>query len=165
MEGGAANEVWSFGEPAYTILSHLLRLRERFKPYILHHMNLASENGLSIMRPLFMDFPADAACWEVEDSFMFGSDLLVAPITRHDQHERQVYLPAAVRWTDAWTGETLRAVKRSLYWLPLTTYLPSGVKAANGNFCFRRYDPLDGVFGGIICQTLNPFKYFPKIGF
>jgi alpha-D-xyloside xylohydrolase len=69
-------------------------------------MNLASENGLSIMRPLFMDFPADAACWEVEDSFMFGSDLLVAPITRHDQHERQVYLPAAVRWTDAWTGET-----------------------------------------------------------
>jgi alpha-D-xyloside xylohydrolase len=105
MEGGAPNEVWSFGEPAYTILSSLLHLRQRLKPYILAQMEIASQSGLPVMRPLFVDFSEDAASWTVEDAFLFGPDLLVAPITAYGQRERPVYLPAGAEWVNAWNGE------------------------------------------------------------
>jgi alpha-D-xyloside xylohydrolase len=48
------------------------------------------------MRPLFVDFPDDTASWNVEDEFMFGSDLLVAPIVAPGVREREVYLPPGV---------------------------------------------------------------------
>jgi alpha-D-xyloside xylohydrolase len=57
------------------------------------------------MRPLFVDFPADALAWDVDDSFMFGPSLLVAPVAEYLARERAVYLPAGSRWMDAWTGE------------------------------------------------------------
>jgi alpha-D-xyloside xylohydrolase len=57
------------------------------------------------MRPAFVDFPGDPAAWAAEDQFMFGPQLLVAPVTRYRARERQVYLPAGSRWTDAWSGQ------------------------------------------------------------
>ncbi len=104
MQGGAENEVWSFGETAYTIISGLLHLRERLRPYILAQMQLASQCGLPVMRPLFVDFPTDQACWQVEDAFMFGPDLLVAPVVEAGQTARPVYLPPGIEWIDAWNG-------------------------------------------------------------
>jgi len=56
------------------------------------------------MRPLFYDFEKDAAAWNVDDEYMFGDDLLVAPIYE-DVTSRKVYLPAGATWTNAWTGE------------------------------------------------------------
>ncbi|MDE6673202.1 MAG: family 31 glucosidase, partial [Acetatifactor sp.] len=56
-----------------------------------------------VMRPLFFDFPEDKAAWEIEDAYMFGPDLLVAPVMEEGQREREVYLPAGCRWTDAST--------------------------------------------------------------
>lgn len=102
---GAENEVWSFGDEAYNIISKLLHLRERLRPYVMEQMKLASENGTPSMRPLFFDFEADTAAWNVEDQFMFGPDLLVAPVTEYKSRARSVYLPAGAKWTDAWTGE------------------------------------------------------------
>jgi alpha-glucosidase (family GH31 glycosyl hydrolase) len=58
-----------------------------------------------VMRPLFYDFPGDGRAWETEDEYMFGPDYLVAPILYPGKTERQVYLPAGVRWTDCWNGE------------------------------------------------------------
>ena len=57
------------------------------------------------MRPLFVDFPSDSDCWEVEDQFLFGSDLLVAPILYEGQRDRELYLPAGLGWMDAWDGK------------------------------------------------------------
>ena len=57
------------------------------------------------MRPLFFDFPRDAASYQVEDQFMFGPDLLVAPVTFEGARGREVYLPAGTSWKDAWTGK------------------------------------------------------------
>jgi alpha-D-xyloside xylohydrolase len=65
----------------------------------------AHESGLPPMRPVFVDFPRDAAAWGVEDAYMFGPELLVAPIMRAGQRGREVYLPAGAEWIDAWTGE------------------------------------------------------------
>jgi alpha-D-xyloside xylohydrolase len=59
------------------------------------------------MRPLFVDFPGDSASWEVEDQFLFGDDILVAPVYTEGARTRRVYLPAGpegTTWRDAWTG-------------------------------------------------------------
>jgi len=104
---GAPNEVWSFGDEAYTIIRQLLFLRERLRPYVMEQMRAAHETGLPPMRPLFLDFPADPVSWEVEDQFLFGADVLVAPVVTEGARERRVYLPSAdggTAWRDAWTG-------------------------------------------------------------
>jgi len=68
-------------------------------------MRLAHEKGTPPMRPLFFDFPQDGTAYEVEDAFMFGPDLLVAPVLVAGARSRPVYLPAGTTWRDAWTGE------------------------------------------------------------
>ncbi|MCA9981593.1 MAG: glycoside hydrolase family 31 protein, partial [Anaerolineales bacterium] len=99
---GGPNEVWSFGETAYAIIKDLLFLRERLRPYLHQQMQIASETGLPPMRPLFVDFPADETSWTVEDQFMLGADLLVAPVVAQGVTERRVYLPVGARWVDPW---------------------------------------------------------------
>ena len=105
-ESGGPNEVWSFGDEAYEIITGLLHLRERLRPYIMKLMKAAHEKGTPPMRPLFYDFPRDGQAWAVEDQFMFGPDLLVAPVIEEGEHSRKVYLPARATWRDAWTNET-----------------------------------------------------------
>ena len=56
------------------------------------------------MRPMFVDFPGDAAVWNVSDQFMFGPDLLAAPVLDEGARGRSVYLPTGVNWVDAWNG-------------------------------------------------------------
>ncbi len=57
------------------------------------------------MRPLFFDFPEDQACASIDDEFLFGPDLLVAPVLTEGARRREVYLPAGTIWTDAWSGQ------------------------------------------------------------
>jgi alpha-D-xyloside xylohydrolase len=107
MQTGGPNEPWSYGEDAYEIIAGVIHLRERLRPYIHEQMAVAARSGLPPMRPLFVDFPDDAVAWDVEDQFMFGPDILVAPILAAGQTSREVYLPVGGTWTDAWTGESL----------------------------------------------------------
>jgi alpha-D-xyloside xylohydrolase len=51
------------------------------------------------MRPLLLEFPDDQSAWDVDDQFMFGPDVLVAPVTGHGVRTREVYLPAGASWT------------------------------------------------------------------
>jgi alpha-D-xyloside xylohydrolase len=106
LTSGQDNEVWSFGEDNYEILTKYLFIRERLRPYIRECMKAASETGAPVMRPLFFDFPQDAKSWNVEDAYMFGPDLLVAPVMEEGVRTRTVYLPAQVAWTDAYTKKT-----------------------------------------------------------
>jgi alpha-D-xyloside xylohydrolase len=100
------NEVWSFGEEAYEIIKGLLFLRERLRPYIDEQMCLAHEKGIPPMRPLFFDFPDDPESANIDDEFLFGPHLLVAPVLQEGARSRKVYLPGGTIWTDAWTGQT-----------------------------------------------------------
>lgn len=104
MGSGAPNEIWEFGDEAYPILEKYLHVRERLKPYIREMMKAAHETGAPLMRPLFYDFPGDTQAWKSEDAYMFGPDLLVAPIFEAGTTYRSVYLPANASWTDAETG-------------------------------------------------------------
>ena len=101
---GADNEVWSFGEEACGILETLLKLRERMKPYISRLMREAHEVGRPVIRTLFYEFPADLKTWTVEDQYMFGDALLIAPVLEAGQRARNVYLPQGCDWIDARTG-------------------------------------------------------------
>ena len=103
LTSGQDNEVWSFGEANYAILKQYLFIRERLRPYIRECMQEASEKGAPVMRPMFYDFPKDTHCWEVEDQYMFGPDLIIAPVMEAGMKERQIYLPAGTRWIDAYT--------------------------------------------------------------
>jgi alpha-D-xyloside xylohydrolase len=103
---GGPNEVWSFGEEAYQIIKHYLHMRERLRPYIMKQMHHVHETGIPPMRPLFVDFPSDTICYEVEDQYMFGPDLLVAPVLEADARSRKVYLPVNDIWKNAWTDQT-----------------------------------------------------------
>jgi alpha-D-xyloside xylohydrolase len=97
--------LWSFGEEAYVILEKYLRLRERLRPYIRGLMSAAHTKGSPIIRPLFYDFPADGQTWAIEDAYMFGPDVLVAPILFEGQRARDVYLPIGTRWLSHGSGE------------------------------------------------------------
>jgi alpha-D-xyloside xylohydrolase len=101
---GGPNEVWSYGDEAYAILTSLLELREKLRPYIGEQMQVASAEGLPVFRPLFMEFPADPTSWTVADQYLFGRDILVAPVVEAGARTREVYLPAGAEWTDHWTG-------------------------------------------------------------
>jgi len=72
----------------------------------MDQMRVAHETGAPPMRPLFFDFPEDGTAYEVEDAYMFGPDLLVAPVLHEGARSREVYLPVGATWTDVWSGET-----------------------------------------------------------
>ena len=70
-----------------------MEIREKMRPYIKTPMQEAHEKGTPVMRPLFYDFPKDEKAWEIEDQYMFGSDIMVCPILYEGIREREVYLP------------------------------------------------------------------------
>ena len=105
---GAANEVWAFGDEAYETIREILLLRERLRPYVMEQMRLAHEKGIPPMRPLFFDFPQDKGCLSIDDQFLFGPDILVAPVMQYEVRKRDIYLPAGTDWTDVWTDEKIK---------------------------------------------------------
>ncbi|MFJ7244685.1 TIM-barrel domain-containing protein [Kitasatospora sp. NPDC098652] len=101
---GGPNEVWSYGEEAYGILRAHLALRERLRPYLRTLSEDAHRTGAPPMRPLFFDFPGDERAWGVDDQFLLGPDVLVAPVYQAGARSRRVYLPSGARWLDPATG-------------------------------------------------------------
>lgn len=95
---GSPNEVWSYGEENYALMKACLLLRERLRPYIERLMQEAHQPGDPVMRPLFYHYPQQPESWQVEDQYLLGRDLLVAPVLHAGQHERRIWLPAGDRW-------------------------------------------------------------------
>ncbi|HTV12216.1 MAG TPA: glycoside hydrolase family 31 protein [Acidimicrobiales bacterium] len=121
---GGPNEIWSYGEEACGILQDYIFMRERMRPYLHAQAKETSERGVPIMRPLLVEFPEDPRAWEVDDQFMFGRDLLVAPVLQEGGRKREVYLPAGAQWTNVWTGVVMPsgtkvAVEAPLQQIPL----------------------------------------------
>jgi alpha-D-xyloside xylohydrolase len=127
---GRNNEAWTIGGDSYEHIRASMLLREHLRPYVMEQMKLASEKGLPPMRPLFFDFPNDPQAAEVEDAFLFGPDILVAPITKYRVRSREVYLPAGIDWTNVWTGEQIAGGTRMVVDAPIE-HIP--VFARSGN--------------------------------
>ena len=107
---GADNEVWSYGEEAEKIMVKFIHVRELMKDYIRGIMKEAHEKGTPVMRTLFYEFPDDN-CWDIYDEYMFGNEILVAPICHEHETRREVYLPKGHSWTSAHNGEVYEGGK------------------------------------------------------
>lgn len=101
---GNDNEVWSFGEETQRILERFILIREKLRPYTRQLMREAHESGAPLMRPLFYEFPLDQRAWEIETAYMYGPQLLVAPVLEPGVRVRSVYLPSGAMWTEDVTG-------------------------------------------------------------
>jgi alpha-glucosidase len=97
-------EPWSFGWQFEAINKRAIELRYELLPYVYNVMQQASETGVPALRPLFLEFPDDERAAAIDDEFLFGSGLLVAPVLWEGATERDVYLPAG-DWYDYWTGK------------------------------------------------------------
>lgn len=116
----AAREIWRFGEagnPFYETIARYIRLRYRFLPYIYSLAAQVTRTGRGLMRHVALEFPQDTATHELTDQFLFGTELLVCPVTSpmyygpnslplpHVEKARDVYLPSGGAWHDFWTGQ------------------------------------------------------------
>jgi alpha-glucosidase len=97
-------EPWAFGEPYESVCREMLLLRMRLIPYLYTLFDECHRTGAPILRPLLFDHPDDETTYTMDDQFLLGSALLVAPITRPGVEHRHVYLPAG-SWHHWWTGE------------------------------------------------------------
>ena len=108
---GQPNELWSYGEKAFSIMKKYLQIRLELKPYLLALSREAHETGAPMMRTMFYEFPQDKVCWELCDQYMFGSSYLVAPVLYPDQTSRNVYLPAG-QWQALSDGQKYEGGRR-----------------------------------------------------
>ncbi|HIT43029.1 MAG TPA: family 31 glucosidase [Candidatus Caccovicinus merdipullorum] len=102
---GAGNEVWSYPPHVQEMMIRFIHLRQAMKDYLSQAMREAHEKGTPVMKPLFYDFPEDPLAWEAEDVYLFGHDLLVAPVLDAGIRRREVYLPVGAQWTEMATGK------------------------------------------------------------
>ena len=102
---GNDNEIWSYGSENQAVFTKFLKIREALKPYISNLMNEAHISGDPLMRPLFYHYPQDETAWNTEFTYMFGKNILVAPIHDYKKRTREVYLPNGNDWINANTSK------------------------------------------------------------
>ncbi|MFY0686414.1 MAG: alpha-xylosidase [Cyclobacteriaceae bacterium] len=102
--GNPPTEPWEYGEDFMDAFRKADNMRYRLLPYIYSQAKHASENGLPMLRALFVEFPDDPGSWLVDNQYLFGSDMLVAPLFE-EVTSRDVYLPPGT-WIDYQTGKS-----------------------------------------------------------
>lgn len=104
-------EAWEFGDEFTKINRASVELRYQFLPYIYSLFREHERSGAPVMRPLWYEFPNDKQTYLINDQFMLGSDILVAPVVKEGMRTRGIYLPADAEWIDWWTGTKLESGK------------------------------------------------------
>lgn len=122
-------EPWAFGERVEEICRKYISLRYMFLPYLYDLLWQGERNGLPVMRPLFLYDQDDEETYELNDQFMVGESLLVAPVLQQGQRCRTVYLPAG-EWFDYWTREKYSGKQYILKQTPLEV-CPIYIKAGS----------------------------------
>ncbi len=101
--GAPPKEPWEYNESFNDAFRLADEMKYKLMPYIYAQAKHSSENGLPMLRALFVEFPDDAGAWNVDDEYLFGADMLVAPMFENGTG-RDVYLPAG-KWIDYQTGK------------------------------------------------------------
>ncbi len=104
-------EPWSYGVRDTNINRKSIQLRYRLMPYLYNAFYQASQTGIPVMRALLLDYPDDPRAVGQNGEFLFGNDLLVAPVMEQYHIEQQVYLPRG-KWFNYWTGRAYAGHKR-----------------------------------------------------
>ena len=152
-DDGTVNAPWMHPQATATIRA-LIKLRYRLIPYLAALLQRYRDSYAPVLRPTFLDFPHDPACWRECDDFMLGPDLLVAPVVAPGVTEREVYLPAGTRWCDFWTDTVFdggQAVTLPAPWARPVALVRAGVAIplndAAQSFAARSQQRVARIFG------------------
>jgi alpha-glucosidase len=102
--GSKDQEPWSYGPKFEAINKATIGLRYKLLPYVYNVMIQASSTGIPAMRPLAFEYPTDGNFVRNETQFMFGDELLIAPVLWPGETKRELRLPEGM-WYDYWTGK------------------------------------------------------------
>lgn len=101
--GAPPTEPWLISESFTKAFRQSAEMKYKLMPYVYAQAKDCSERGLPMVRALLVEFPDDPGAWFVEDEYMFGSQILVAPMLETEK-SRTVYLPRG-KWIDYQTGK------------------------------------------------------------
>jgi len=104
--GTKAKEPWAFGQDVENTVREIINLRYRMLPYLYSEFHQATQTGLPLMRPMFLEFQNDPECWNDQSQFQFmvGENLLVAPVLSETDNAKHLYLPDGL-WFEMNTGK------------------------------------------------------------
>jgi alpha-glucosidase (family GH31 glycosyl hydrolase) len=125
--GKAPRDPWYYGDAAVTSYKMFAWVRENLLNYVYNSAVAANKTGIPIMRSMPIAFPAEGAVAAVRDQYMFGEDLLVAPVV-NEHNSRTIVFPSGV-WTNLWDGKTISGpttIKISVPLHQIPVYLRSG---------------------------------------
>lgn len=101
--GAPPTEPWLISDDFTNAFRDCAEMKYELMPYVYAQAKLCTEKGLPMVRAMFVEFPKDAGAWYCEDQYMYGSQILVAPLMESGT-ERTVYLPEG-QWIDYQTGK------------------------------------------------------------
>lgn len=159
LHGSSSYRVpWLFDEEACDVLRKFVNLKCALMPYLYYHAAMSHEEGIPMLRPMFVEFPLDRACDTLDKQYMLGDSLLVAPVFR-SSGEVEYYLPEGT-WYNLLTKESIRGGKwqketHDFFTLPLLvkpgTILATGKETTRPDYDFSAnphlllYLPEDGM--------------------
>jgi alpha-D-xyloside xylohydrolase len=116
------NELWSYGNATQAVLETYVRFRtDVLLPYLRELDANVSAAGVPTMRPLWYEFPADPASYGVDDQYLLGPGILVAPVTSQGATERSVVFPAGAAWSSVWnTSDVIQGGQTLVVQAPMT---------------------------------------------
>ncbi len=100
---------WNFDEEACDVLRTFTHLKCRLMPYLFGKAIEAKDRGWPVMRAMFMEFPEDPGCFNLDRQYMLGDKLLVAPVFSEDG-DVSYYVPEGT-WTDWFSGRKIRGAR------------------------------------------------------
>lgn len=148
LHGSSSYRVpWLFDEEACKVLQKFVKLKCSLMPYLYRQAVKAYEEGIPMLRPMFMEFPTDRACETLDKQYMLGDSLLVAPIFK-ESGEAEYYLPEG-KWLNLLTEKTVVGGKwqkenHDYFSLPLMLR-PGSILAMGSNNTRPDYDYTDKV--------------------
>ena len=109
-EGNRPKDNWQFDSDEETLagLGAMGRFHKALLPYLQALVAQNAQAGLPVQRPLFLHHPEDSRAWSIQDEYLLGEDLLVAPILTEGARTRKVHLPAG-SWVHLWSGAAYEA--------------------------------------------------------
>jgi len=102
--GIAPKEPWLYGQEFMDKFRTIDEMKYKLLPYIYAQAKDSSDHGLPVVRALFVEFPNDPGSWNVDDEYLYGSQILVAPLLHAGETGRDVYLPPGT-WIDYQSGK------------------------------------------------------------
>ncbi|HEX9048291.1 MAG TPA: alpha-xylosidase, partial [Verrucomicrobiae bacterium] len=103
--GIAPKEPWLYGAEFMDKFRTIDELKYKLMPYVYAQAKDSSEHGLPMVRALFVEFPDDPGSWQIDDEYLYGSSMLVAPLMHAGETARNVYLPPG-NWIDYQSGKS-----------------------------------------------------------